>query len=104
MILPPPWDSRKDLMLGAALRSLRGRSPGPGPNLGGRSVLAVVAGFPQAGAEVLAVHLGDELHTDPLGAGGLALVVVGAIAEALPVHLLDHAPHPGGALGLALGQ
>src|SRR4051794_12113009 len=40
--------------------------------------------------QVIAVHAGDELNADLLGANSLAFVVVGAVAEALGVHLRHH--------------
>src|SRR5690606_29196221 len=50
------------------------------------------------------VHLGDEIVADELGAGGGALVLVGAVAEAELVHLGDHVEHAAVALGLALRE
>src|SRR5262245_34689765 len=52
---------------------------------GGTSRLVRLAG--DGGPQVVAVHQRDELDADLLGAGGLALVVVGAVAEPLLVHL-----------------
>ena len=56
------------------------------------------------GAEVLALHLGDEVDGDILGAGGLAFADVGAVAESFFVHLGNHALDAAGALGVSLRQ
>src|SRR5690348_4513055 len=58
----------------------------------------------ETGLEVVAVHEGDVLELDALGAGGLALAMVGAAAELFLVHLGDHVAHADHSLGLALGQ
>src|SRR3712207_1613295 len=74
---------------GSSIQPLPPRRRAPslaGPRYGRPSGLRTPLRRGQAGDQVLAVHPGDELHSDLLGAGRLALVVVGAVAETLPVH------------------
>src|SRR5437667_7296250 len=61
-----------------------------------------LAAIGEGGDQVVTVHARDEPHADRLGAGGLALEVVGAGAEGFPVHLRHHAADAGMALGLPL--
>src|SRR5262245_66212628 len=58
----------------------------------------------QRPGDVIAVQLGDKLHADLLRAGGLALVLVGAVPEPLAVVLGDHREHAVPSLGPALGE
>src|SRR5690349_5568003 len=58
----------------------------------------------QRGLQQFAIHLRDDVHADLLRADGRALADVGAAAEPLGVHPLDHADHARVALGLALRQ
>ena len=57
---------------------------------------------PQGRADEIPVHHRDEVEGDLLRAGGLALTVVGAGAEALGLHSLHHARDARVALRLAL--
>ena len=61
-------------------------------------------GLSGAGNHVVAVQLGNVIHRDTLRAGGLALVLVGAVTEAEGIHLAHHGEHTLVLLGLALGK
>ena len=56
------------------------------------------------GAAEFAVHAGDMGDTDGFRAGGLTLIFVGAVAEALGIHLLDHADNALARFDLPLRQ
>src|SRR5262249_54098338 len=58
----------------------------------------------EAGPQVIAVHLRDELRADLLRTGRLTFIIVGAVAEALGIHLRDHLQHALAAFGLSLWQ
>lgn len=60
--------------------------------------------FLERSGGVVAVELGDPADADFFRAGGLALVLIRAVAEAFFVHLADHAKGAAVFLGLALGQ
>jgi hypothetical protein len=64
----------------------------------------VAEGVFDGGDGVVAVELGDPADADLLRAGGFALVLVGAVAEAFFVHLADHAERAAILLRLALRQ
>lgn len=57
-----------------------------------------------ASDHIVAVELGDVVYADTLGASGLALVKVGAVAEAEGIHLAHHGKNALVLLGVALGQ
>ena len=61
-------------------------------------------GLGGAGDHVVAVELGDIVHGDTLRASRLALVLVGAVAEAEGIHLTHHSEHTLVLLRVALGQ
>src|SRR5262245_3283797 len=71
------------------------------PNLG-RGLAGELAVL-ELGLDVVAVHVGDEVDRDLLGAGLLALAVHGARGEVL-LHGVDHGLGAAVALGLALRQ
>jgi pyruvate/2-oxoglutarate dehydrogenase complex dihydrolipoamide acyltransferase (E2) component len=48
-------------------------------------------GFLGRGEGVVAIQFGDPANADFFRAGGLALILIGAVAEAFFVHLADHA-------------
>src|SRR5271166_1219663 len=86
------------------------REHGPGRKVtGNESVRAPTRGNglergAEDGLRVVAVHPGDEVVGDQLGAGRAALVLVRAPAEPEPVHRPHHREHAALALGLSLGQ
>ena len=53
---------------------------------------------------VVAIQTGDVIDADFLGAGGFALVLVGAVTKALGIHLADHGEDTFLTLRLALRQ
>ena len=61
-------------------------------------------GFLRSGKGVVAIQFGDPAYADFFWAGGLALILVGAVAEAFFVHLADHAKGAAVFFRLALGQ
>ena len=43
---------------------------------------------------VIAIHLGDKIEGDALGANRLALTVIGAVSKTSFIHGCNHAKHP----------
>src|SRR6185436_13405334 len=71
----------------------------------GRAVAApALLGAEQARLQEVAVQARDHVERDALRAGGFALAVVGAAAEAGGVHRGDHPSDAQQAFGLSLGQ
>src|SRR5262245_58358285 len=99
-IAPVSW-CRTPGPLRARIWMPRVRSPMAGRSGGAVPALPLL-GAEQARLEEVAVQAGDHVERDALEAGGLALAVIGAAAEAGRVHRADHPSHAQHALGLPL--
>jgi hypothetical protein len=90
-------------VLGRIARSARGNDEGAHPTVGPLERFNNRS-RPGEGVAHVAVQVTDDVERDALGARRRALADVGAAAETLVVHLLDHAQDARVTLGLALRQ